>query len=105
MAASVSFSIPPESPLAQGWRAAVVFALKRHGLHAVLDTIAAFAELRMQHEPDNPRQRPKGHRTPVIGNVRSDLGSWLAASFPTRRRIEENNIPRGRGRPPLEEVE
>ena len=101
MAASVSFSIPPESPLAQGWRAAVVFALKRHGLHAVLDTIAAFAELRSRAAPDNPRQRQRGHR--ADRTCRSDLNSWLAATFPARRRIEENEIPRGPGRPRLEE--
>ena len=54
MAAS-ALSIPPDSPLARGWRAAVVFALNRHGLHAVLDTLAAYAELRCRAEPDNPR--------------------------------------------------
>ena len=85
--------IPDDSPLAVGWRAAVVWALKRHGLHAVLDTVAAYAELCCRAEPDrvNPR------------TIRSNLGSLAAASFPVQRRLQETEIPVGPGRPRIEE--
>src|SRR5262249_15912817 len=51
--ASVPFTVPPGSPLAIGWRAQLAALLERHGLAELLDVLAAYAELRCQHEPDD----------------------------------------------------
>ena len=92
MAASVPFSIPRESPLARGWRAAVVFALERHGVHQVMDAIAAYAELRCRHEPDNCSPAEEAAQ-----------GGWYRYQAAALRRIEAIEIPENkRGRPKLE---
>jgi hypothetical protein len=50
---SPSVPIPPGSPLATGWRALVAALLEQHGVAEMLDVLAAYAELRCQHEPDD----------------------------------------------------
>jgi hypothetical protein len=78
---SVPFTIPPDSPLAVGWRATLAELLLRHGVPDVLDALAAFAELRCRHDPDR-------HDDP-----------WVAA--PAVRRIEAvAGNPTSRGRSP-----
>src|SRR5262249_9508162 len=47
-----ALSVPRNSPLAKGWRAALVAMLAEHGLVDVLDTVSAFAELACRAEPD-----------------------------------------------------
>ena len=44
--------IPPDSPLATGWRADAVTWLLEHGVPEMLDVISAFAELSQRREPD-----------------------------------------------------
>jgi hypothetical protein len=39
--------------LAVGWRSTLAAQLDQHGLHALLDAVAAHAELRCRHELDN----------------------------------------------------
>ena len=47
--------IPPDSPLATGWRAEAVRWLLDHGVPEMLDVISAFAELSRRREPDTGR--------------------------------------------------
>jgi hypothetical protein len=47
--------IPPDSPLASGWRADAVALLVRYGLPEMFDVMSAFAELCQRREPDSAR--------------------------------------------------
>jgi hypothetical protein len=73
---SVPFTIPPDSPLAVGWRAALAELLLRHDVQDVLDAVAAYAELRCRQEPD------------------TDKG-WRDAADPAVRRIETQSERQG----------
>jgi hypothetical protein len=91
-AQSPSVPIPPGSPLATGWRLKAVELLERHGVHEMLDVLAAYAELRCRHEPDD-----------CSGAAEAAAGSWYRLREPAQRRIDALAIPRGPGRPRLEE--
>ena len=73
---SVPFTIPPDSPLATGWRATLAELLLRHDVQDVLDAVAAFAELRCRQEPD------------------TDKG-WRDMADPAVRRIEAQSEQQG----------
>jgi hypothetical protein len=79
---SVPFTIPPDSPLATGWRATLAELLLRHDVQDVLDAVAAFAELRCRQEPD------------------TDKG-WRDAADPAVRRIETQAEQQGNQKPAL----
>jgi hypothetical protein len=68
--------MPPDSPLAVGWRAALTELLLRHDVQDVLDAVTAFAELRCRQEPD------------------TDKG-WRDAADPAVRRIEAQSEQQG----------
>jgi len=127
-----ALSIPRNSPLAVGWRAALVALLEEHGLVDVLDTVSAFAELAVRREPDtaeDPLDRPD--RDVTLADLmpsrfkrrmsgKSDLRreeldkpiTRRTFADPALRRIEAIEMPadrrqalgqRGPGRPRLEE--
>src|SRR5262249_41086510 len=89
------FTVPPDSPLPSGWRAAIADALDRYGVHDVMDAISAYAELRCRHEPDNCSAAEESAQG---GWYRSAPGFRKIAG-PAQRRIEENALPGLPGRP------
>jgi hypothetical protein len=91
-AQSPSVPIPPGSPLATGWRAIVAALLEQHGVAEMLDVLAAYAELRCRHEPDD-----------CSDAAEAVAGSWYRLREPAQRRIDACAVPRGPGRPRLEE--
>src|SRR5262249_49813873 len=84
--ASVPFTVPPSSPLAVGWRAQLAALLERHGLAELLDVLAAYAELRCQHEPDDCSAAEEAAQgggcrlaQPAVRRVESKAGVLAAA--------------------------
>jgi len=75
--ASVPFTVPPGTPLAVGWRFQAVLLLEQHGLAELLDVLAAYAELRCQHEPDDCSAAEEAAQ-----------GGWCRIAQPAVRRIE-----------------
>jgi hypothetical protein len=75
-AQSPSVVIPPGSPLATGWRATLTDLLLRYDLQDILDTVAAYAELCCQHDPDNCSAAEEAAQ-----------GSWCRIADPAVRRI------------------
>jgi hypothetical protein len=88
------FSIPRGSPLASGWRRQVADLLERHGISEVLDVLAAYAELRCRHEPDD-----------CSGAAEAAAGGWYRLRHPAQRRIDAIEVRRGPGRPRQDEWE
>jgi hypothetical protein len=80
--------IPPDSPLATGWRAHAVRWLEQHGIGEMLDLLAAYTELRCRLEPDDCGLAAE-----------AEAGSWARLSEPAQRRIAANEPPRGPGAP------
>jgi hypothetical protein len=80
--------IPADSPLSTGWRLLAVQLLEQHGVHELLDVLAAYAELRCRHDPDD-----------CSGAAEAAAGGWYRLREPAQRRIEAVEVPRGPGRP------
>jgi hypothetical protein len=76
-AQSPSVPIPSGSPLATGWRAMVAALLEQHGVAELLDVLAAYAELRCLHEPDNCSAAEEAAQ-----------GGWYRIADPAVRRIK-----------------
>ena len=71
--------------MAVGWRAVLADILERHGLHATLDAISAYAELRCRHDPDRCGLKDEM----AAGN----WAAWMAAKQPAQRRIDVLDLP------------
>ena len=93
------FTIPPESPLASGWRFQVAQILEIVGVHDLMDAVAAYAELRCRHEPDNCSVAEEAAQ----GGWYRSAPSFRKLAEPAQRRIQAVEEPRGPGRPRREQ--
>jgi len=110
--APLPFTIPPGSPLATGWRFQAVLLLERHGVQDMIDTIAAYAELRCRLEPDDcsaAEESAQGNwvkKPRLVGAAtwaRRHRTPWHVFQEPALRRLEACELPGQPGRPRKEE--
>ena len=115
--APLPFTIPPGSPLASGWRFQLVLSLEQNGVQDVIDTIAAYAELRCRLEPCNcslEEEAAQGNWVRKPGQPklygaetwqRRHRTPWHVQQEPVLRRLEINPEPKNPGGRPRKEEE